>query len=583
MGNNGLRGAYFRRSATFDNLSAHPKDHGPWQQPWGCMGIMVDVAASLESSGRRGYFEMSGSIVVSTDWKRFFKFLNTQTSVKADSKHSTFLPEDLLNRAFYFLRPLGGSDAVVPAEDFLASLPVERLFDMDERLRSYYGTPFRDWPENALAHIASSKMNSSMRQALFFLAACHSNGRIREDTLELLPRFPGRLTLAVALIRSADWVPVIRGVAQQSVASLLDLCSGEDVVAVWPLVIRLGVKERLDSEWFGRCVEGWMLRRESSPWRLMLLKDSNTSVRAWAYRKSLEAQAPLESDLLDSAIRDPDPRIALYALGYSADRFGEGRAHELVRFGIEAKHPIVRRESLRILAGLDSLLSREIIYKMLQDRSAGVRSLAAYLLREKYSERAVEYWRSVIDHETQRPALAALTSLADNPESEDIPRFKRWLPFPGGLVRMLCLRGIVRAGGQLSDKEFLHAVSTPGTRVQRELVAWVRRGTVQFDLNRLMITLTAEAATPITLEHLRGLLQQLNHWERLALVLSVQPSGKREMLWFVTVLGDWIAASNGYAPLGSTRRSSLLELLEKRRSEMDDAAYSQIEQAILRH
>jgi hypothetical protein len=544
---------------------------------------MVDVAASLESPGRRGYVEMSGSNVVSPDWKRFFKFLNTQTSVKVDSKDSTFLPEDFLNRAFQFLRPLGGNDAAVPVEDFLASLPVERLFDVDERLRSYYGTPFRNWVENALADIASSKMNSSMRQSLLFLAACHSNGRIREHALELLPRFPGRMTLAVALIRCADWVPIVRGVAQQAAAGLLDLCSGEDVVAVWPLVIRLGVKERLDSEWFRHCVEGWMLRRESSQWRLILLKSVNSAVRAWAYKKSLEAEVSLEDDLLDSAIRDPDPRIAIYALRYSAGRFGDGRAHELVRFGIEAKHPVVRRESLRILADLDSLLSREIIHKMLQDRSAGVRSLAAFLMREKYSERAVEYWRSVIDHDTQWPVLAALASLADNPESEDIPRFKRWLPFPGGLVRMLCLRGIVRAGGQLSDDEFLHAVSTPGTRVQRELVALVRRGAVQFDLNRLMTTLTAEAATSITLEHLRGLLQQQGHWERIALVLSVQPSGQREMLWFVKVLGDWIADSNRYAPLGSTRRSSLLQLLEKRRSEMDDAAYRQIELAILRH
>lgn len=91
-------------------------------------------------------------------------------------------------------------------EDYLGSLPVERLFDIDERLRSYYGTPFRDWPSKAVAEIASSTMKSSTRTGLLFLAAGHSNGRVRQEAVELLPQFPGRLTLAAALIRCGDWV-----------------------------------------------------------------------------------------------------------------------------------------------------------------------------------------------------------------------------------------------------------------------------------------------------------------------------------------------------------------------------------------
>lgn len=67
------------------------------------------------------------------------------------------------------------------------------------------------------------------------------------------------------------------------------------------------------------------------------------------------------------------------------------------------------------------------------------------------------------------------------------------------------------------------------------------------------------------------------------MVLSIHPREQLELLWFVTVLGDWVADSNRYSPLGPARRSSLLELLERRRSEMDDAAYREIERAIVRH
>jgi hypothetical protein len=67
------------------------------------------------------------------------------------------------------------------------------------------------------------------------------------------------------------------------------------------------------------------------------------------------------------------------------------------------------------------------------------------------------------------------------------------------------------------------------------------------------------------------------------LILSIRPSGEHELLWHVATLGDWIADSGRYAPLGETRRSSLLALLEDRRSEMDEAAYRAIERAIGRH
>ena len=79
------------------------------------------------------------------------------------------------------------------------------------------------------------------------------------------------------------------------------------------------------------------------------------------------------------------------------------------------------------------------------------------------------------------------------------------------------------------------------------------------------------------------MLRELNHWDRLALVLSIRPSEQLEVLWYVMALGDWVVDSSRYAPLGATRRYSLLELLEKRRNEIYDVAYRQIEQAIERH
>jgi len=44
------------------------------------------------------------------------------------------------------VRPSGGSDTA-PIESFLESFPVEHLLDIDERLRSYYGSVLSELKE----------------------------------------------------------------------------------------------------------------------------------------------------------------------------------------------------------------------------------------------------------------------------------------------------------------------------------------------------------------------------------------------------------------------------------------------------
>ena len=517
---------------------------------------------------------------MSKDWKPFFKPFWMHRP-KGQGPQG-FSPDSFLSAQLQYLRPPGSDAAATPMETFLETQPVERLFDLDERLRSYHGLTSRDWPEHMLVDIAASAMSDSMRQSLLFLAAGHGNGRIRERALTLLPDFPGKLTLAAALIRCVDWVPMVREVARQTATRLLDLCQDVDLIDAWPLAIRLASRERLDREWFTRYVEGRVWRGEPPQLLLRFLQSPNAAVRTWAYEKALDVSVPLGFDLLESAIRDASPRIALSALRYSADRGGEARTRGLASFGIKASHPVVRRESLRLLAKLDAL-PREVIHGMLGDKSAGVRSLAAFLLKERYSEEAIEYWREVIDSDVHRPTLGALISLVDRASEEDIPRFKLWLTYPRGLVRLWCMRGVLRAGGEFSDGEFLELLSTPSKKMHMELADSIRKGKVRLDTQRLMASLTAETATSTTRKHLRALVRELGHWERLALILSIRPSGEHELLWHVATLGDWIADSGRYAPLGEMRRSSLLALLEDRRSEMDEAAYQTIERAIGRH
>lgn len=124
---------------------------------------------------------LHGGHKLSMSWKRFFKFLSPPVSKGEHLDTGNFLPEVLLDQALRFMLPADAQGDRVQVRAFLENLPIERLFDIDERLRSYYGAPFRNWPSTAVGDITSSNMTSSLRQSLLLVAASHRNGRVRRS------------------------------------------------------------------------------------------------------------------------------------------------------------------------------------------------------------------------------------------------------------------------------------------------------------------------------------------------------------------------------------------------------------------
>lgn len=482
-----------------------------------------------------------------------------------------------------FKRPAIDSDPPVPARYYLPNLSPLQLLDIDERLRSYYSTAFQQWTETTLAQAIAPDLDPALQQSLLFLSAGHYDGRIRQSTLASIAEFPGYLTLAIALIRCADWVEQVRLAAQDAVVPLLDRCSDEDVVAVWPLVLRLRSRERTSQQWLERHVEQWMFRGETQPCLRALLRSDNAAVRVWVFERSLEAGISLDVDLLDTAIRDPSPTIGLHALRYARLHSAANRVRLLAETGLRAPHPVIRRESLRTLAALNGAQNRELLLEAACDKSSGVRSLATFLLRERYDEDAVTHWRAVLDRDGERPTLGALVSLADRAQPQDATRMRRWLSNPNGLIRMHCLRGLLKAAQPIADEELVHLMTRAGSRVMRFVAQAIGAGDIPLGVDRVAHTVVSPIATPSTLQNLRTLLQALSHWDRLSLLLRLHLSQGVASDWWHQALDDWIRLSNRYAPLGPSRRRELLELVESRRADLYDAEYALAKGAIERH
>jgi hypothetical protein len=176
-----------------------------------------------------------------------------------------------------------------------------------------------------------------------------------------------------------------------------------------------------------------------------------------------------------------------------------------------------------------------------------------------------------------------LISLADVAHEQDLVAMRRWLAHPRSVVRMHCLRGILKANGEVSDQELVQLITSGGTRVLSLLTISVRRGSIRFGLDRATYVIQSLPAKPEARESLREFFAALGHWDRLSLILRLQPnSDDQRSLWhdFVT---DWVKVSNAYAPLGPTRRSELLALLESRKTEFNPEHFKAVEGAVGHH
>lgn len=514
------------------------------------------------------------------NWRRFFRRSKPAIAV-SDPPRSTL--ESRLVAGVAWLTPAGTEHGPEAARGFLRALPPQALFDVDERLRSWASPVSLDWPDGLVEQLASADIDAPLRHALLFLSAGHHDGHVREVAVRTLCDHPGYLTLAAALIRCSDWVGQVREVAEAATSYLLAHTDGRDVVALWPLVLRLRTRERVSATWFAACVESWMLQPSSSAWFRELLDSRHAPVRAWAFQRGLEHGIDVGIDLLPAAIRDPDPRIGLHALRFAA-REGDERLHALATAGLEAAHPVIRRTSLYLLSEHEGGVSRDQLRGRLCDTAAGVRSLAVYLLRERHAEDAAATWRDALDAAPCRAPLGALNALADHAQPQDAERFRRWLANDNSMVRASALRGLLKAGVAPNDRELVGLIVQGGNRVRVVLRRHVGLGDIELDPTRIACLVADPSLSQQARNDIRDLMLSLGHWASLTGLLQFSDAGDdRLRAWWHSAVAAWVRTSNTYAPLGAQTGAKLLLALDARRGDLSAGDYDTIRSAIERH
>lgn len=449
------------------------------------------------------------------------------------------------------------------------------LVDIDGRRRSWWAPRSSELLECLRV---SPQAPAAVKAAALFLAGADGNGRTRQAALQRMDALAGRLTLSSALLRCNDWVPEVRVVAQQVVEVLLSRCSIDDVLAAWPLAVRLQDAQRVDADWRRDTLEGWL----SAPSQravlggLLVHRDSLTRLSAHAIAFDVH---PERVAIRARALRDSDPRIARMAFQDLLDEGDPSQVVEQCSIALTAPSSQVRASALRTLVAHEVEGIDVFVEDALFDRARAVRSLAAFLVRQRHATPAIELWRSALAQQTAGRWRVALEALADHAVAEDVALLRSLYPRVTARHRRNCVRGWIRAEGGAGLALLRVALEEPGRSIHELLTHAQADWVAELDAPRLL-AFCHDGPSPVAQTGLLRLLPHVPLWQHLELLLDAVPQRQDERAWHLRLVENWLRVSESYSPLSAARRQALLTRLEHGGHDLSNAMAQRLAEAV---
>ena len=414
------------------------------------------------------------------------------------------------------------------------------LLEFDQRTR---------WSFSAMVSQIGARSSAVLRMALdeedhpdilLFYGSCDGNGYIREQALRALRGHGGKLACAAALIRSEDWVPQVGEIASRLLQDLADGSNGKHFFEILDLIAILQSRQRFKQQW--QTLEPILLDLKWRDARIEAQSSPKAIARRLAHDLALRADPDTGRDSLRVAISDATPMVALWALAQIRDAARVEDQGELLQEGLRSALATVRADSLRRYCRGKFNDLRAHLEAAVLDRSPSVRRVAAYHLKERYGESALERWRKAFDSDPN--AAAMITAISDFAEAADETRLRKALHHSRGRVRALALRGLMRLGTPDLDAVLAEALADKSGHVVGAAVAAYARGIGDLNIGKLQHVLANSGAQSMR-SRLIDASRYLLKWDRLEFLLTqYRTCSAEEMEHLDEAVKAWIAKAN---------------------------------------
>ena len=404
--------------------------------------------------------------------------------------------------------------------------------------------------------------NATEIAAYLYFFGCHSSGYVRQQALRFAADHPSRTTVALALIRCADWVHEVRSEAENvlraMLASMPDLLFDQ-----LELVARLLQHERFMAHAWPDILAPVLRspRHADARWGAL---HSGSSRQRMLIVDAIAASEPENIDrLILSCLGSPDPVGARWAMQRLADTpASEGVFDDAISAAMRHGNLGIVLQAMRLRALRGAPDVDAMILGALCSPFFSVRNLSAHLAGQRGID-ALQYWRDAVDDSTHPGARYALASLAERALPADFERIAPWTGHSIAEVRRHALTGLANADADRSAPYLLRALASQSPKEVRQALTLGQRVTQFYSRANLVAAYQATAHAHGRIQIMKAI-RALWPWDQLDALLdcAVGPDHRHDEV-LCSALQHWEGALIGR--LDPVRKAGLRERVARQR------------------
>lgn len=359
--------------------------------------------------------------------------------------------------------------------------------------------------------------------ALIALATFHGNGHVREAAVRELSKSHTGVELPFLLIRLNDWVEPVRRLAEAEVARRATPDRRPEFVRALPLVARLKGLRRVDHDRVTPAIHAMLIGPGAGDSLLDGLALPDLKVR----RECLRLLAGLDrapwSNVFEMATRSSSVAERRWAAKHARSKLSNEQACDILGTLVRDPHVAVRSQVLYALMELLGRDSIEYLRNALMDNSGSVRQLARFYLRKfGIEEDYAAFYRTKVSTLRGRDRRSAVGGLGETGTAADVPVLIPVLESELSCDVRVALRALARLDF-VSNRPILMRAMTDSRRGVRGLAARLCLSSINSDDESTLREYAASSLDEGTQLTLVRCAKHLDTWERLRFLLAFHP------------------------------------------------------------